>query len=180
MEAVARSVLSEAGFELREGVPSTGLPPGARVWVGERGLRRKGITASTAVVPIIVVFVAGSILGGLDAYIVGSPLVGVGWVLGAAAISGLFWLVYGGTYDSDVVMLTSAATEPGPASPAGSVSAVLWAARIRSQIRADLRVPTVVSGPLKLAGEVGALARKLERKLSASAGDTSGATRGAG
>jgi len=171
-EAAARAVLQAAGFEL---VPWSGPEetPGARaleetrVWVGERGLRRRGVTASTAVVPIIAVFVAGAILGGLDAYIVGSPLVGILWVLGAAALSGIFWLRYGGTYDSDFVMLTLPKPRPSSGPAPGAVSVVFWAARVRSQIRSDLRVPTVVSGPLKLASEVGTLVREFQRRVAA-------------
>jgi hypothetical protein len=42
---------------------------------------------------------------------------------------------------------------------------VFWAARVRSNIRADQRVTDVVSSPLKLAAEVGELARTLERQV---------------
>lgn len=164
-------MLGEAGFELVErsdpaGIPGGTFPRGSRVWVGERGLRRRGITASTAIVPIIAVFVAGSILGGLDAYIVGSPVVGILWVLGAAVTAGIFWLVYGGTYDSDFVLVTISGGDVDPDVAGAPVSAVFWAARVRSQIRADLRVPSVVSGPIKLAAEVGILVRRFQRKVT--------------
>jgi hypothetical protein len=169
-ETTARAVLQAAGFDLvgRSGSDlalAGALPPDIHIWVGERGLRRRGVTASTAVGPIVAVFIAGSILGGLDAYITGSPLVGIFWVLGAAATSGIFWLVYGGTYDSELAMLTLSESRPdaGPA----EVALVLWAARVRSQVRSDLRIPSVVDGPRKLAREVGALVREVERRLAA-------------
>lgn len=169
-ELTARAVLQAAGFELQPRsnsgeIPGTSVPAGTGVWVGERGLRRRGVTSSTAVVPIIAVFVAGSILGGLDAYIVGSPVVGVFWVLGAAVMSGIFWLLYGGTYDSDLVLLTVSTS--GAASVVGSegVSVVVWAGRVRSQIHSDVRVPAIVDGPLKLAREVGALVREFQRRV---------------
>lgn len=170
-EDAARDVLGKAGFELvrrpgPEHVAGANPPGDLRVWIGERGLRRRGVTASAAVVPIIAVFVAGSILGGLDAYIVGSPLVGILWVLGAAATSGVFWLVYGGTYDSELVMLTLGNLKPTSDVGPVVVSTVFWAARVRSQIRSDIRVPTVVDGPLKLAAEVGSLVRDFERRVS--------------
>ncbi|HTT45467.1 MAG TPA: hypothetical protein VMH38_05570, partial [Thermoplasmata archaeon] len=131
----------------------------------ERGLRRRGVTSSTAVVPIIAVFVAGSILGGLDAYIVGSPLVGVFWVLGAAATSGIFWLRYGGTYDSDLVLLTVSTSALSSGTNSDGVSVVVWAGRVRSQIHSDVRVPAIVDGPLKLAREVGSLVREFQRRV---------------
>lgn len=167
VESTARAILQEAGFDLVERPGSVGASaPAMGIWVGERGLRRKGITSSTAVFPIIAVFVAGSILGGLDAYIVGSPVVGVFWVLGAAATSAIFWLRYGGTYDSDLVLLTVQHPSTKVGSPPLSASAVFWAARVRSQIHADLRIPSVVSGPLKLAAEVGSISREFERRIS--------------
>lgn len=170
-EAVGRAVLEEAGFVHleRSGVEeaSTGSSPSPSLtWVGERGVRRQGVTSSTAVVPMIVVFAAGAILGGLDAYILGSPEVGIFWVLGAAATSGLFWLIYGGTYDSDLILLSVSRPAPTATASATSVVIVLWAARIRSQIRADRRFPSVVSGPLKLAAEVGQLVRELDRRMA--------------
>jgi hypothetical protein len=173
-EDTARAVLQGAGFELdsrsgSRGIPGIPLLADSRVWIGERGLRRRGVTSSTAVFPIVAVFVAGSILGGLDAYIVGSPLVGIFWVLGAAATSGIFWLVYGGTYDSELVMVTVTKSEPASGSGAQGVSVVLWAARVRSQIHSDVRVPSVVDGPLKLAREVGTLVREFQRRVVAPA-----------
>ena len=170
-EAITPAVLEHAGFTAIDG---TGLertlgPSGARyslMWVGERGLRRRGVTASTAVVPIIVVFLAGAILGGLDAYILASPIVGIFWVLGAAATSGVFWLLYGGTYDSDLVLLTVAHPDTPSVPSAGGASIVLWAARVRSHVQADLRVPEVVTAPLKLAAEVGSLSREFIQRLS--------------
>jgi len=175
--ATARAVLESAGFEPiaaprpEYGAPVRGVDP--RVWVGERGLRRRGVTASTAVLPIIAVFVVGSILGGLDAYIVGSPTVGIFWVLGAAATSGVFWLRYGGTYDSELVMFT--VSEPNSDPKSGNPSVVFWAARVRSQVRADVRMPSTVDGPLKLATEVGTLVREFRRRLVPSmAGPASG------
>jgi len=170
-EKVTRGALERAGFTSFQSPDLDRIlgPSKDRyslAWVGERGLRRRGMTSSTAVVPIIVVFIAGAILGGLDAYILGSPLAGILWVLGAAAISGVFWLRYGGTYDSDLVLLTVSHQTTGGAGSQGWVSIVLWGARVRSQIRADLRVPEVVSGPLKLAAEIGSLSREFRQRLS--------------
>jgi hypothetical protein len=168
--ATARAVLEAAGFypvdRPGRGGGEDSTVADARVWIGERGLRRRGVTASTAVVPMIAVFVAGSILGGLDAYIVGSPLVGIFWVLGAAATSGVFWLRYGGTYDSELVMLTVSDRAPSGSAGSEGASVVIWAARVRSQVRSDVRVPSVVDGPLRLATEVGALVREFQRRLS--------------
>lgn len=167
-EALARSVLDAAGFDpasvsgadaARDQAGTTGF----QFWIGERGLRRRSVTSSTAVIPIIAVFVCGSILGGLDAYIVGSPVVGVFWVLGAAGASLIFWLRFGGTYDSDLVMVT-VAPPPAPSSP--EVPVVFWAARVRSQIHSDVREPAVVSGPLKLAAELGSLVHEFERRAT--------------
>jgi len=170
-ETTAAAVLQAAGFDLvrRSGSDSAlvgAFPGDAHVWLGERGLRRRGVTASTAVVPIIAVFVAGSILGGLDAYITGSPLVGILWVLGSAVTAGIFWLVYGGTYDSELAMVTLSTSRPIADAGPQDVALVLWAARVRSQVHSDLRVPSVVDGPLKLAREVGALVREVERRLN--------------
>ena len=175
------SILEDAGFTP---FPSSGLDRilgtskdrYSLAWVGERGVRRRGMTSSTAVVPIAVVFVAGAILGGLDAYILGSPLVGVLWVLGAAATSGIFWLRFGGTYDSDLILLTVSHRTSGDPGGAGWASVVLWGARVRSHIQADLRLPEVVSGPIKLASEIGSLSREIRRRLVTTESGATGAT----
>jgi len=169
-ESTARAVLGEVGFELvalpTETTASGGGPPGlGSVWVGERGLRRRGVTSSAAVVPIIAVFVAGSILGGLDAYIVGSPLVGIFWVLGAAGASAIFWWRYGGTYDSDLVLVTISEARSNSPPGTSSLTVVFWAARVRSQVQSDLRLPSVISGPLKLAAELGGLVRRFRQQM---------------
>jgi hypothetical protein len=169
-EAVAHAVLAEAGFEPvgRRGPPggSSGAPSAlAGAWVGERGLRRRGGTAPVVWAPIITVFLAGCVLGGLDAYIVGSLLVGVFWALGAAGASGAFWLRYGRIYDSDLAMVTFSRSPSGAPSGPGSVSVVFWAARVRSQIHSGVRIPTEVSGPFRLAREVGALSREFQRRM---------------
>jgi len=170
-ETIAPAVLEEAGFTRLVG-PEIEADWAGRAsqssltWVGERGVRRQGVTSSTAVIPMIVVFAAGAVLGGLDGFLLGSPEIGIFWVLGAAGLSGLFWLVYGGTYDSDLVLLSVLRPAPLSESRPNSVSIVLWAARIRSQSRADRRYPTDVSGPLKLAAEVGQLVGECERRMT--------------
>lgn len=163
----ARAVLNEAGFELvrsparggrLSGAPSTKVA----VWVGERGVRRRGGTTSTAVVPIITVLVAGGILGGFDAFLVGSLLVIGYWMLGAVAVAAAFWLRYGRAYDSDLAMVTLSDPAPSP----GTVSVVFWAARVRSQVHSGVRIPTNAGGPVWLAAELGAVAREFERRIS--------------
>lgn len=165
-DAIAKSVLGSAGFVTASlyGTDNPSDGGNSRYWIGERGIRRRSVTSSTAVIPIVAVFVAGSILGGLDAYIVGSPLVGIFWVLGAAVASLVFWVRFGGTYDSDLVMVTVA--RASETTSATTLPVVFWGARIRSQNHSDVREPSVVSGPLKLAAEIGALVREFERRTS--------------
>jgi hypothetical protein len=178
-EAVARAVLEEAGFErVRRAVPSgtLGGAPSAKAsgWVGERGVRRRPGTAPNAVPPIVTLFLAGCVLGGLDAYILGSVIAGALWVVVAAGAAGAFWLLYGRVYDSDLAMVTFSEPSPGPPAGAGSVSAVFWAARVRSHIHAGVRVPTIVTAPMRLASEVGVLSREFLRRISdPSAGEPS-------
>ena len=169
-ETTAHAVLMDAGFDpvRRRGSleGSVGAPfdsPGA--WVGERGLRRREGTASVVWAPMITVFLAGCVLGGLDAYIVGSLLVGVLWALGAAAVSSAFWLRYGRIYDSDLALVTFSTPPSGAPLGPGSVSVFFSAARVRSQIHSGVRVPIIVSGPMRLAREVGALSREYERRM---------------
>ena len=174
-EATAHTLLAEAGFEpVRKRGPPGGsdAPPAALAggWVGERGLRRRGGTAPVVWAPIITVFLAGCVLGGLDAYIAGSILVGVFWALGAAGASGAFWLRYGRIYDSDLAMVTISSPPAGPPSGLGSTTVVFWAVRVRSQIHSGVRIPTIVSGPLRLAREVGALSREFQRRMQGPAG----------
>ena len=127
--------------------------------------------------PIITVFLAGCVLGGLDAYIAGSLLVGVLWALGAAGVSGAFWLRYGRIYGSDLAMVTVSSLPASAPSGPGSSTVVFWAARVRSQIHSGVRIPTIVSGPLRLAREVGALSREFQRRMQEPAsGDRSGGT----
>lgn len=174
-EAIARAVLDEAGFErVRRSVlsGSTGGTPLAetRTWVGERGVRRRPGTSSNAVPPIVTLFFAGCVLGGLDAYILGSLLVGALWVLVAAGAAGAFWLLYGRVYDSDLAMVTLSEPRPDRPSGAGSASVVFWAARVRSHIHSGVRVPTIVSAPMRLASEVGVVSREFQRRMSEPAG----------
>ncbi|MGA7476521.1 MAG: hypothetical protein WBW47_04800 [Thermoplasmata archaeon] len=170
VQAVARAVLDEAGFErVRRSGPSgraIGAPFGqASAWVGERGVRRRGGTASNAIPPIVTLFLAGCILGGLDAYILGSLLAGALWVLVSAGAAGAFWLLYGRLYDSDVAMVTFSDPLSGTPSRPGSVSVIFWAARVRSHIHSGVRVPTIVSAPMRLATEVGVLSREFQRRM---------------
>ena len=169
-EATAHAVLTDAGFDTvrRKGSPqgSLGAPfDSAGAWAGERGLRRREGTASVVWAPMITVFLAGCVLGGLDAYIVASPLVGVYWALGAAGASGAFWLRYGRIYDSDLALVTFSTPPSGAPPGSGPLSVFFWAARVRSQIHSGVRVPTIVSGPMRLAREVGALSREYERRM---------------
>ena len=169
-EAMAHTLLAEAGFEpVRRPGPTGGSekPPAAMAgsWVGERGLRRRGGTAPVVWAPIITVFLAGCVLGGLDAYIAGSILVGVFWAVGAAGASGAFWLRYGRIYDSDLAMVTISNPTAIPPSGPGATTVVFWAARVRSQIHSGVRIPTIVSGPLRLAREVGALSREFQKRM---------------
>jgi len=179
--AAAHAVLGEAGFEPVRRLGPSGSSNGAPLvdvgaWVGERGVRRRGGTASTAVVPMITVFVAGCILGGIDAYILGSLVAGLLWALAAAAVSGAFWLRYGRIYDSDLAMVTrSNPLSESPASP-GSVSVVFWAARVRSQIHSGVRIPIIVSAPMRLATEIGAVSREFQRRMSEPVGGESSRT----
>lgn len=170
-QATARAVLRDAGFDtLREtdwvGMPVDSPAWDVSFWLGERGVHRRSVTSSTAVLPIITVFVAGSILGGIDAYIAGSVVVGVFWVLGAAGAAGFFWLRFGGTYDSDLAMVTLSKPRATPASGPGSISVVFSVGRLRSQVRSDERLPSVVSGPFRLLEEAGSLSREFERRTA--------------
>jgi hypothetical protein len=125
---------------------------------------------------MITVFVAGCILGGIDAYILGSLVAGLLWALAAAAVSGAFWLRYGRIYDSDLAMVTrSNPLSESPASP-GSVSVVFWAARVRSQIHSGVRIPIIVSAPMRLATEIGAVSREFQRRMSEPVGGESSRT----
>ena len=171
IEAMALSVVEEAAFVHFDAADGkwSGIGSEARpslLWAGERGLRRRGTSSSTRD-PMIVVFVAGIILGSLDAYIVGSVLVGAYWVLGGAGVAGLFWLRFGGTYESDIVsvMVFRPGHSTGPIPPA--VTVVYSAGRIQSNIQATLRVPAVVNAPLRLAREVGSFAREFQRRVNA-------------
>lgn len=168
-EVVARAILEEAGYRPIE--PVGFQPPAVRTgfgasWalVGERGFRRRG-TSSMTRIPIAVVLGAGIALGALDAYIVGSVVVGVYWTLGGAVIAGLFWLRYGGTYESDLFVVTVARptkdAAPGPA----AVSVIFTAGRMQSHVRGSVREPRVVWTPLRLAREVGALSKKFREKI---------------
>ncbi len=170
--AVARAVLEEAGFSrVRRTVPSAisgnAPSPVTSVWVGERGVRRRPGTASRAIPPIVTLFLAGCILGGLDAYILGGSLfAGALWVLVAAGAAGAFWLLFGRVYDSDVAMVTLPEPSSGGPAGAGSATVVFWAARVRSYIHSGVRVPTIVTAPMRLASEVGVLSREFLRRIS--------------
>jgi len=169
VEAVTRAVVEEAGYSFY-GASDARPPPDGTVsrssvsWTGERGLRRRGTSASTRI-PMAVVFVGGIVLGAVDAYITNSLLVGAYWVLGGAGVAGLFWLRYGGDYDSDLIQVTVARSAAGPPPTPRPVSVVISAARIQSQIRASVRVPAMVTGPLRLAREIGSMGREIQRRL---------------
>jgi len=173
LTAAAHAVLEGAGFELVRRSGSAEWPAGppfsdAGTWLGERGVRRRNGTASTAVPPIVAVMLAGCILGGLDAYLLDSVWVGFLWALVAAGASGAFWLRYGRVYDSDIAMVTHPNPSFGASAGPGSASVVFWAARIRSQIHSGVRVPTIVSAPMWVAAELGVLSREFERRMSES------------
>jgi hypothetical protein len=173
VEKVSRTILEKAGYrQLRvtglENVLGSSTDRFSLVWVGERGLRRREFGSLTAAIPIVVVLVAGAVLGGLDAYVAGSLLVAFYWMLGAAVVSAVFWFRYGRAYDSDLVFLSVSRPVSGGAVSSSTVSIILRAGRVVSHSWAERRVPIGVSGTFKLAAEVGALSREFRRRLSTS------------
>lgn len=169
-EDVARAIAEKAAFRPIDpvGFHPLGVRTGFRaswVWVGERGLRRRG-TSSTTRLPMAVVFGAGILLGAVDAYIAGSVVVGAYWALGGAAVAGIFWLRYGGTYESELLSVEIARPVDSGASSSTAVSVAFAAGRIRCQIRAGLREPSAVSAPLRLAREVGSLSREFRKEVA--------------
>ncbi|MFI5413785.1 MAG: hypothetical protein ACHQ0I_04290, partial [Candidatus Lutacidiplasmatales archaeon] len=72
---------------------------------------------------------------------------------------------YGGTYDSDLVLVTISEARSNSPPGTSSLTVVFWAARVRSQVQSDLRLPSVISGPLKLAAELGGLVRRFRQQM---------------
>ncbi len=173
-----RSTLAAGGFQILSasetppaaGETSFGGFPRKSETVAERRRQRAPMPAPTRV-SVYVLFGAGLGLGIFDAVAVGVPIVALAWAGGSALVAALFWLRYGRSFQSEVVVVALRWGRPTKATP-GSVDHptphVAWfAGRIRSDVRGGHRTAVEVTVPQGLARDAGALARDFQTRLAA-------------
>jgi hypothetical protein len=180
-EMIAAALLQAAGSEGfapvesslagSAGVRSVTPSPRRKSLVAERNVRRvpTGPVMRTAAA---VVLGAGAALGGLDAYIVGVPILAGPWIGAAGLAVLLLWIRYGQNYESEVIAAAILISPPGPpgrtggGDPKGGKN-VLWSAgRVRSVAFAGNRTAiAVVDCPVSLMEALVQVVRRFESDL---------------
>lgn len=119
---------------------------------------------------IYVLFGAALTLGAFDTIAVGTPLIIVPWLVGAAAFAGVFWYGFGRSCESDVVVVVwKEGTPPGtPYTPSSSsVPAVVWVGgRVRSDLRGHSRTAVHTYAVPELAGDLARTVRAFTQHLA--------------